>query len=321
MPYFDSNGDLHDDDEQVYTVFRTNATGGAYGAAGVWVALPPTMTNVTSGAPDMSAAAALYVFDAEVESGKGEPFMVVYKGVPYPVNAAQGRELRRFENGSNDEVYIGLENGHFAKFTKSSSAPSDYSASTYPVAGFLANRQETYFGEKAVDLSSDEDDDFDGAPNIRETGRGMNPYSNDSDGDYVLDGVEQRWSSNTDNDRLINALDKDSDNDGVRAAERTTRAGDDMHTSAPCTARSKPRASGHPARGAPCRKMFSSVSMCTRTRSSRSPRPRTGAWSTAPDCPRTTRSSRRTSKDSPAGSTSCSRPAVSGNMSTTLRRP
>jgi len=170
---------------------------------------------VTSSAPDMSAAAALYVFDAEVESGKGEPFMVVYKGVPYPVGAAQGRELRWFENGSNDEVYIALPNGHFAKFTKSSNAPSDYSTSAYPVASFLANSQETYFGEKAVDLSSDEDDDFDGVPNVRETGRGMNPYSNDSDGDYVLDGVEQRWSTDTDQDGVINALDKDSDNDGV----------------------------------------------------------------------------------------------------------
>ena len=179
------------------------------------MALPPTMTNVTSSAPDMSAAAALYVFDAEVEAGKGEPFMVVYKGVPYPVNAAQGRELRWFENGSNDEVYLGLENGHFAKFVKSSSAPSDYTTSAYPVASFLAERQEVYFGEKAVDLDSDADDDFDGVPNVRETGRGMNPYSNDSDADNVLDGVEQRWSADTDMDGLINALDKDSDNDGV----------------------------------------------------------------------------------------------------------
>ncbi len=119
-----SNGDLHDDDEQVYVVFRTNATGGAYGAAGVWVALPPTMTNVTAAAPNLSAGAALYLTAGEVESSKGEPFQVVYKGVPYAVASPENYEVRFFENGSNDEVYIALPNGHFAKLTKSSSAPS-----------------------------------------------------------------------------------------------------------------------------------------------------------------------------------------------------
>jgi len=44
--------------------------------------------------------------------------------------------------------------------------------------------------------------------------------------DGVLDGVEQRWSTNTDGDGLINALDKDSDNDGVAdGTEDTNRDG------------------------------------------------------------------------------------------------
>jgi len=145
------------DRELVFVVFRTNATGGAYGAAGVWVAAPESMTNVTASAPDFSAAAALFVTAGEVESGKGEPFMVAYKGVPYPVASPENYEVRFFENGSNDEVYIALPNGHFAKFTKSSSAPSDYSTLAYPVASFLADRRETYFGERAVNLDSDGD--------------------------------------------------------------------------------------------------------------------------------------------------------------------
>ncbi len=69
----DSNRDLHTDTEQVYTVFRTNATAGAYGAAGVWVVAPESMANETAAAPDFSAASALYLTAGDVESGKGEP--------------------------------------------------------------------------------------------------------------------------------------------------------------------------------------------------------------------------------------------------------
>ncbi len=74
-----------------------------------------------------TAAAALYLTAGEVESGKGEPFQVVYKGVPYPVASPEKYEVRFFQNGSNDEVYIALTNGRFAKFTKSSDAPPSVS--------------------------------------------------------------------------------------------------------------------------------------------------------------------------------------------------
>mgnify|MGYP006986410970 FL=1 len=100
----DSNGDLHDDDEQVYTVFRTNATAGAYAASGVWVALPEPLVNVSTTVPNFAASNALYLAAGEVETAKGDYYKVVYKGVPYVMQSPEGWSLFFFQNGSNDKV-------------------------------------------------------------------------------------------------------------------------------------------------------------------------------------------------------------------------
>jgi len=66
------------------------------------------------------------------------------------------------------------------------------------------------------------DTDQDGIPNTRETELGLNPDNNDSDGDGILDSVEIGDIANptdTDNDGTIDALDLDSDDDGVSDAD------------------------------------------------------------------------------------------------------
>ena len=66
------------------------------------------------------------------------------------------------------------------------------------------------------------DDDNDGIFNTRELELGLNPSSNDSDADGILDNIEIGDVNNpqdTDGDGVIDALDDDSDNDGISDAD------------------------------------------------------------------------------------------------------
>jgi membrane-bound inhibitor of C-type lysozyme len=73
--------------------------------------------------------------------------------------------------------------------------------------------------ESSVELDTDND----GIPDNIEVALGLNPNSNDSDGDGYLDGEEiggdVNSPRNTDGDDEIDALDLDSDNDGISDAE------------------------------------------------------------------------------------------------------
>jgi hypothetical protein len=67
-------------------------------------------------------------------------------------------------------------------------------------------------------IKKNEDSDNDGIPDTREKALGMKVDSNDSDGDNYLDSEEIGDIYNptdTDNDNIIDALDLDSDNDGM----------------------------------------------------------------------------------------------------------
>lgn len=73
------------------------------------------------------------------------------------------------------------------------------------------------FSNIVLEFESLLDSDSDGIPDERETELGLNPYSNDSDGDGILDLVEVGDINNptdTDGDVTIDALDLDSDGDG-----------------------------------------------------------------------------------------------------------
>jgi hypothetical protein len=70
----------------------------------------------------------------------------------------------------------------------------------------------TYFDAFRV---SPLDSDDDGKNNYDEISAGTDPYDADSDDDGVLDGDEYLWLGDADEDDLINALDWDSDNDGL----------------------------------------------------------------------------------------------------------
>jgi len=210
----DSNGDLHDDDEQVYVVFRTNAQDGDFADASVWIAVAPPDTDVADAAPDLSVGAALFRYDSTVASPTGAQYATRYDGAPAPVYTRQGQAIYYYDNGANDVVYIELDASHFAKFTKSVNEPGDYDDSAFPAEAFTAGRQEAYDGRLAT-LLNDVDDDNDGIPNQREIAWGTDPYDPDSDGDGVPDGLERYLTEDTDKDGRINALDKDSDNDGL----------------------------------------------------------------------------------------------------------
>ena len=78
-----------------------------------------------------------------------------------------------------------------------------------PDADELSNREEfTYSTHPMVN-----DTDNDGLHDGQETRNGTNPMNVDSDNDGVSDGDEPDWSTDTDADGWINALDPDSDDD------------------------------------------------------------------------------------------------------------
>ena len=70
---------------------------------------------------------------------------------------------------------------------------------------FLKNHQEVYDGRGALSL----DPDFDGVATDAENACGLNPNSNDTDGDGILDGVEFRGCADTDRDGKPDANDTD----------------------------------------------------------------------------------------------------------------
>jgi len=78
------------------------------------------------------------------------------------------------------------------------------------------------FSNIVLEFESLLDSDSDGIPDGRETELGLNPNSNDSDGDGYLDSEEIgdiNNPRNTDGTDEIDALDEDSDNDGISDAK------------------------------------------------------------------------------------------------------
>lgn len=68
----------------------------------------------------------------------------------------------------------------------------------------------------------DSDTDDDGLNDSYEISFGLCPTSKDSDADGIEDDVEWKWWNDTDGDGYINALDSDSDNDGLIDSEEDT---------------------------------------------------------------------------------------------------
>jgi MYXO-CTERM domain-containing protein len=75
------------------------------------------------------------------------------------------------------------------------------------------------FDERVLTISiAFSDKDGDGVPRSLELELGLNPENDDSDGDGIPDNIELvnlNAPADTDNDRTIDALDNDSDNDGI----------------------------------------------------------------------------------------------------------
>ncbi|HKZ60404.1 MAG TPA: hypothetical protein VJ547_11265, partial [Candidatus Thermoplasmatota archaeon] len=109
------------------------------------------------------------------------------------------------------DIYIQVSASRYEHFVDSTSAPSDWSSSNRTVQSFLASRQETYDGRVAVDM----DPDFDDITTPAENACGMNPNSDDTDGDGIRDGVEYRGCADFDADSKPDANDTDADGDGI----------------------------------------------------------------------------------------------------------
>jgi hypothetical protein len=111
------------------------------------------------------------------------------------------------QNGSAYDVYIEINSERYEWFVRNSNAPGDYSTSNRTVRSFLVNHQEVYDGRVAIDM----DPDFDDISTLAENPCGLNPNSNDTDGD----GIEYNACANFDGDAKPDANDTDSDGDGI----------------------------------------------------------------------------------------------------------
>ena len=97
------------------------------------------ITDLNREAPK-TAAAALYEDDSTVESPEGSPYTTEYKDTPFPVKTPEGFDIVFFENGANDILYIELSEGHWAKFTKESSAPGHVSSKALSRSSLVVDR-------------------------------------------------------------------------------------------------------------------------------------------------------------------------------------
>jgi hypothetical protein len=161
----DSNNDTTTDNNQTYVVFRTNATDGQYGA-GTWVSLiaPGVNPNYPSRL-DFGAGNALYTYieTTGAPDGAGQVQNPYGADTPPPSDVRalvtpEGYPVYVKLNGSFYDVYIWLPQTGYAKYLKSSTPPSDYTAMNKPNESFLIKHQETYDGRPALGS----DTDFDG---------------------------------------------------------------------------------------------------------------------------------------------------------------
>ncbi|MFH0961098.1 MAG: hypothetical protein V1820_00250 [archaeon] len=213
----DSDNDTSTDWTEARVVFRTNAaynsTTGTfnYWAAGTGIAVQRSLTN-------SSAALIGYVLaipNANLTAAQ-LPLNYTLLGRNVQVDTPEGYPV--YDNGTHILVRTGGNN--YTVFRTGTFA--DLSAN--PISAYASNHKETYNMDLALtnpsnaDTDKDglldkfEDVDNDGIVDAGETDRN----AADTDGDGIIDGTERNWNQTTDDyDDFKNALDVDSDNDGL----------------------------------------------------------------------------------------------------------
>jgi hypothetical protein len=167
---------------------------------------------------DYQASVALYERDSTVTSVTGASQILNPYGPngderpPVPLTTPEGYAVLQKEvSGSTYDIYLQVGPTQYERFVKESSAPGDWSTANRSVQSFLKEHQEVYDGRVAIDM----DPDFDLISTIAENACGLNPNSNDTDGDGITDTIEYRGCADFDSDSKPDANDTESDGDGI----------------------------------------------------------------------------------------------------------
>jgi len=226
----DSDGDGLPDGKEVRVLFRTNAVNLVFGNQ-TWVeAMNNTAAWEEAPSPLLNWTLTTYLF------------------VDYDQTTLGGTIMQNISNGIDLEIVFAPDGDLYiynstswSHFTKGYSPNA--TNSSFPITSFTKNNQEylawiSLSENKTIEyanvLNRDSDGDalLDGMEDAN--GNGLpgpgeaNLFIPDTDGDGILDGDEIDWNIDTDGDGLINALDIDSDGDGLNDSHEMHNLGTSM---------------------------------------------------------------------------------------------